>query len=204
MSKHEFLAGPALEYAGTSLAVLSVILIARQRILGWPLGILWALLSSWLAFTRWNLFSDGILYASFVPLQIYCWWSWHRQGAETATFRPAWLSRRAQFFLIMASVGSVLVWGWGVIFLSEHLKWIAPPALLWRDATTTILNYFSQFLQAKKRMENWLGWLIVNVLGIHIYATQGAYVYAAQYGFFLILGLYGWWCWNRAMKSDSR
>jgi nicotinamide mononucleotide transporter len=203
MSWQEILAGPALEYVGTALAVVSVILIARQRILGWPLGILWALLSSWLAYSRWNLFSDAVLYASFVPLQIYCWTVWYRHGAKTATFRPSWLSRRAQIVLILVALVSVLLWGWGVIYLSEHLRWIATPALLWRDATTTVLNYFAQFLQAKKRMENWIGWLVVNVLGIHIYATQGAYVYAAQYGFFLILGLYGWWSWSRAMKHDA-
>jgi nicotinamide mononucleotide transporter len=203
MSWQEFLAGQAPEYIGTVLAVVSVICIARQKMLGWPLGILWAAISAWLAFTRWHLFSDGILYVSYIPLQLYCWWTWWRKGTTQELFRPTWLKPRQQMALATGVIVAVALWGQGVKFLAHDLHWIAPPALLWRDATTTVLNYFAQVLQAQKRMENWVGWLLVNVLGIHIYATQGSYVYAAQYGFFLLLGLYGAWAWYRAMKEEA-
>jgi len=74
---------------------------------------------------------------------------------------------------------------------------------LWRDTTTTVLNYFAQFLQARKRMENWVGWLIVNLLGIHIYWVKDSPIYAVQYGFFLILGIYGWRQWRRTAKRAA-
>ena len=48
-----------LEIIATVSAILGVILIARQNILGWPLGILWATVSAWLAITEWQLVSDG-------------------------------------------------------------------------------------------------------------------------------------------------
>jgi nicotinamide mononucleotide transporter len=203
MSWQEFLAGQALETISTVLVVVSVVCIARQKMLGWPLGILWAAISAWLAFTRWNLFSDGVLYVSYIPLQCYCWWTWWRKGAGETSFRPQWLTRRQQAMLVLGAVLAIGLWGQGVKFLSQNLEWIAPPALLWRDATTTVLNYFAQFLQAQKRMENWVGWFFVNVLGIHIYATQGSHIYAAQYGFFLVLGLYGAWAWHRTMKEEA-
>ena len=50
-------------------------------------------------------------------------------------------------------------------------------------------------------MENWLVWVIVNALGIHIYLLKESPIYAAQYGFFLILGVYGWWSWRRTMRE---
>jgi nicotinamide mononucleotide transporter len=203
MDLQEFLAGQAPEYLGTALAVVSVVLIARQNILGWPLGILWAIISAWLAFTRWQLVSDGILYVSYVPLQVYCWISWHRHGSAQEAFRPTWLPRGRQMVLLFSAITAVVLWGLGVKYLSQHLSWMTAPALLWRDATTTVLSYFAQFLQAKKRMENWLGWVIVNVLGIHIYLLRGSPVYAAQYGFFLILGLFGWWSWHRTGKETA-
>ncbi|MFY7817681.1 MAG: nicotinamide riboside transporter PnuC [Akkermansiaceae bacterium] len=203
MSWQQILAGPALEYVGTVLAVVSVILIARQNILGWPVGILWAMISAWLAFTRWHLISDGILYVSYVPLQLYCWHAWYRHGSAEAMCRPAWLTRRRQVMLVLCAIVAILLWGSGVKFLCQHLTWMTPPALLWRDATTTVLSYFAQWLQAKKRMENWLGWLIVNALGVHIYLIQGSVIYAVQYGFFLVLGLYGWSKWKRSLKEIS-
>jgi len=201
MSWQEILTGQAPEYLGTALSVVSVILIARQNILGWPLGILWAMISAWLAFTRWQLVSDGILYVSYVPLQVYCWIAWLRHGSAQEAFRPTWLPRVQQVVLLLSALVAVVLWGLGVKYLSQHVSWMTAPALLWRDATTTVLSYFAQLLQARKRMENWIGWVIVNVLAIHIYLLRGSTVYAAQYGFFLILGLYGWWSWHRARKE---
>jgi nicotinamide mononucleotide transporter len=194
-----------LEITATVCAVWGVFLIARQNIWGWPLGIVWAGISTWLAFTQWQLVSDGILYASYIPIQVYCWAVWARRGGAEAEspFTPTWLpvSRRAA--LAAAAFFAILLWGVTISELSERVAWIPAPALLWRDSTTTVLNYFAQFLQARKRMENWVGWLIVNLLGIHIYWVKDSPVYSIQYAFFLVLGLYGWWKWNQSIRAAA-
>jgi nicotinamide mononucleotide transporter len=194
-----------LEVIATVAAIAGVILIARQRILGWPLGICWAGISAYLAFTQWQLVSDGILYLSYVPIQVYCWVIWARAGSAPGEgeLTPAWSPRRTQLTLIIAAALCVCVWAIGIARLASQVSWIPQPALLWRDSTTTVLNFFAQFLQARKRMENWVGWLIVNILGIHIYWVKDAPIYAIQYGFFLCLGIYGWIQWNKSMKAHT-
>ncbi len=201
------LGGTPLEIIATLCAVAGVILIARQNIIGWPLGIIWAGISAWLAFTRWQLVSDGIMYLSAIPVQLYCWWVWMRCGAaakQGATpFQPGWLSHRSQLLLVVSVCLSILLWGLCISAAASRFAWLPPPALLWRDSTTTVLNYYAQFLQARKRMENWVGWVIVNLLGIHIYWVREAPVYALQYAFFLVLGLYGWFQWHRHCKRST-
>jgi nicotinamide mononucleotide transporter len=195
-----------LEIIGTVSAVAGVFLIARQNILGWPLGIIWAVISTYLAFFEWNLISDGILYATYIPIQVYCWLTWAKQGSITekvAAFKPSWMSARAQITLVVSAAVAIAVWALGISSLASGVEWIPEPALLWRDSITTVLNFFAQFLQAKKRMENWIGWLIVNLLGIHIYWVKDAPIYAIQYAFFLVLGLYGWWKWNQSLKPEN-
>ncbi len=78
----ELLGSTPVEIAATVSAIAGVWLIARQNILGWPLGILWAALSAWLALTQWQLVSDGILYLAYIPIQLYCWIVWARSGAH--------------------------------------------------------------------------------------------------------------------------
>jgi nicotinamide mononucleotide transporter len=193
-----------LEITATLAAVLGVFLIARQNILGWPLGLLWAGISCYLAFHVWNLISDAILYATYIPIQLYCWFVWARRGATTATtdnqpaFHPTWLRRRTQILLSLAAGAAIIIWARGLSTLANALDWLPAPALLWRDSATTVLNYFAQFLQARKRMENWIGWLIVNLLGIHIYWIKDAPLYSVQYAFFLVLGIYGWMQWRKS------
>lgn len=189
-----------LEIIATLCAVAGVVCIARQNRLGWPLGILWAGISAWLAFVHWHLLSDGILYLSCIPIQIYCWMMWCRYGSESSSgqnFKPTWLPRRRQGLLLGLVVVSILVWGSGIAYAAQWISWLPTPELLWRDSTTTVLNYYAQFLQARKRMENWVGWVVVNILGIHIYWVKDAPVYSLQYAIFLGLGLYGWHQWKK-------
>jgi nicotinamide mononucleotide transporter len=194
-----------LEIIATVCAVAGVFLIARQNILGWPLGMVWAGISAYLAFFQWSLVSDGILYAAYIPIQLYCWVVWARSGGATAEtpFVPTWLPRRRQLVIAGAAALSIAAWALSISWLAGRIPWIPEPALLWRDSATTVLNFYAQFLQARKRMENWVGWLIVNVLGIHIYWVKDSPIYSVQYAFFLALGLYGWWKWHRSRTAAA-
>jgi nicotinamide mononucleotide transporter len=190
-----------LEITATLSSVIGLVLIARQNALGWPLGILWSGISAWLAFFEWSLVSDGVLYLSYIPIQAYCWHSWTRPRKEGESLLPSWMDCRARSFLLVGALVGIAAWGGVVSLLAYGLQWIPEPRMLWPDATTTVLNYVSQWLQARKRMENWIGWLVVNCLGIVIYLSIGSPIYAFQYALFLILGLYGWWAWAQAMKA---
>ncbi|MCB1068838.1 MAG: nicotinamide mononucleotide transporter [Kiritimatiellae bacterium] len=196
-----------LEIIATLCGVTGVILIAREKILGWPIGIAWAAISTYLAMVEWQLVSDGILYATYIPIQIYCWVVWHRRGsgtlAEEKPFVPTWLPLPRQAMLIVVAAAAIVLWAAGITLLASHVSWIPEPSLLWRDSTTTVLNYFAQFLQARKRMENWVGWLIVNVLGIHIYWIKDAPLYSIQYALLLGLGIYGWVQWQKSIKQHQ-
>jgi nicotinamide mononucleotide transporter len=191
-----------LEITATLCSVAGVILIARQRQLGWMLGIVWAVISAWLAWTKWQLVSDAILYASYVPIQFYCWMTWHRAMGQAAQ-RPSYLTPKIRLILCMGILLAVGAWGLGITKLAATYAWIPAPSLLWRDSASTVLNYFAQFLQAKKRMENWWLWILVNLLGIHIYWVKGVPIYSLQYGIFLILGIYGLFAWQRAVNTEE-
>lgn len=196
-----------LEIIATVSAIAGVILIARENVLGWPLGLLWASISAALAIFQWHLISDGIMYLSAIPIQIYCWVTWVRASKNTnspsSNFVPSWLQKHQQVKLIVFAAGCIAAWGFMVRHLASHIAWLPQPDLLWRDSTTTVLNYFSQFLQARKRMENWVGWLIVNLLGIHIYWIKESPVFALQYAIFLGLGIYGWYQWHRNVDKTK-
>jgi nicotinamide mononucleotide transporter len=191
-----------LEIIATLCSLGGVILIARQKQLGWLLGMFWAAISAWLAWTQWHLVSDAILYASYLPIQIYCWLSWQK-AAGVEELRPSFLKNKTRWMLCAAILLTIVLWGFAISQLSASFAWIPAPALLWRDAASTVLNYFAQFLQAKKRMENWALWIVVNLLGIHIYWIKDVPIYALQYAIFLCLGVYGFLTWQRSMRTNS-
>jgi nicotinamide mononucleotide transporter len=200
MEWHYILGASAPEVIATLCGVIGVILIARQNIWGWPLGLIWTTISAYLCWFEWSLVSDAILYVAYIPIQLYCWSVWAQRGHQNdEPFVPTWLSPRTQALVGVSALGAVALWALSMSTLSGAVAFIPTPDLLIRDSTTTVLNFFAQFLQARKRMENWIGWLIVNVLGIHIYWVKEAYLYSFQYALFLCLGLYGWWKWQQAV-----
>ena len=195
-----------LEIIATLSSAIGLYLIARQKPLGWPLGLIWASISAYLAFTVWHLVSDGILYLIYIPILLYFWVVWVRRGKKAATttekFIPTWLPWKLQLALVVAAVLSVIAWAHGIKWLDARFTWFPTPALLWRDSITTVFNFYGQYLQGRKRMENWIIWVIVNTLGAHIYWVKGSPIYATQYLMFLGLGLYGWWEWNRFRQKQ--
>jgi nicotinamide mononucleotide transporter len=191
-----------LEITATLASVAGVVLIARQKALGWPLGMLWAAISAWLAFAQWHLISDGILYLSYIPIQAYCWHVWKNGDSGHQPLTPTWMTRGNQLRLIGTLLLSILLWGHAVQWAARHISWVPQPSLLWADTTTTVLNYGAQWLQARKRMENWIGWAIVNLMGIGIYLRIESPIYATQYALFFLLGLYGWWCWGKTPRHN--
>lgn len=193
------------ETLATLCAVAGVILLARRHALGWPLGMVWATISAWLAWTQWQLVSDAILYASFIPLQLACWIWWRRNPTATSNhIQPRrWLAPRAWIWLSASAAIAITAWANAIQFMAQRADWIPEPDLLWRDSASTVLNYFAQLLQGARRMECWVIWLAINLLGIHIYSIKGLPIYAAQYGMFLALGLYGWWQWQRNLNPAN-
>lgn len=192
------------EIIATLCAVAGVLLLARRNIGGWPLGIVWAAISAWLAWTEWRLISDAVLYASYIPLQLGCWyWWWRSATRESTRIEPSrWMPARNWLWIASSSAVAVAAWGTCIQWAAHRAEWIPEPELLWRDAASTVLSYFAQALQGARRMECWVLWLVVNGLGVHIYALKGLPVYAIQYAFFLALGVYGWWCWQRALAAN--
>lgn len=188
-----------LEVIATLAGVLSLILLAKENILAWPIGIVWSVISCYLAFFNWQLVSDAILYFLYIPLQLYCWMIWARNDGQTQPdmFTPRWLSSKAQLLLIITTILCIALWATGVSLLAGKISWILEPAMLIRDSATTVLNFIAQFLMAKKRMENWVLWLVVNVLTMHIYYVQESPIYVIQYALFLVLGIYGWYQWQQ-------
>lgn len=69
------------------------------------------------------------------------------------------------------------------------------------DATVAMLSVLSQFLLAKRFIENWIGWVVVDVLAVGLYWSRGLHLTAGLYGVFLILSIVGLREWMRARHA---
>lgn len=175
------------ELLGFATGVLTVWLVARQRIANWPLGIANVMLLMLLFWTA-GLYADAALQIVYVGLGLYGWWAW-LFGGERRTRLTVSRTGRAEWSAL-AVVGLVLT---GAIWLL--LDRATDSTVPLPDALTTALSLLATYGQTRKRVESWWLWITADLVYVPLYAYKGLYLTAALYVIFLglcVLGLREW------------
>ena len=198
-----------LEFFGTVLSLWSVWLLARNRILNWPVGIAGVSLFAAL-FYQIRLYSDFAENIYFLLMSIYGWWRWLHPttAAETAAQHELRITRNSPR-ANAAWAGGIAVAGLllGLAMARIHVllpRFFPEPASLpYLDAFTTVMSLAAMALQTRKKIENWVLWILVDILGVGIYFSKGVKLVALLFLIFLGLATQGYFLWRRALRSQS-
>lgn len=194
-----------LELVGTLLYLWSVWLIARQQILTWPVGIVSVLLFM-LLFYQIRLYSDALEQIYYLVASVYGWWLWRRRGrSEAQPFVPYLSAPRSLGLVLLLTIGLGLALGSIMGRIHELLPVLfpAPAAFPYLDALTTVMSFSAMWLLAQKRLESWAYWIVVDVIGIGLYAVQGVRFIALLYVVLLVLAISGLRNWLRAARQPD-
>lgn len=193
-----------IELVGTLLYLWSVWLIARQRMLTWPVGIVSVLLYM-LLFYQIRLYSDALEQGYYLAASAYGWWRWSAAGRETGPpLATRWSAVRTLFIvLVIMLILSLALGAWvSRIHLILPTFFPEPAAFPYLDAITTIMSFTAMALMAWKRIESWVYWIVVDVIGIGLYYVQGVRFISLLYVFLLILAIGGLVAWIRTAQTD--
>jgi nicotinamide mononucleotide transporter len=190
-----------LEFFGTLLNLASVLLVVRRSILTWPIGIAAVVLFGVL-FYQIELYSDVVEQVYFFGSGFYGWWVWSRMhGANTTLAAVETMSRGAIAWAVtVVAIGTVAM---GAVMANVHrlLPSVFPEAasLPYLDALTTVMSFVAQALMAHRKLESWLLWIAVDVIGIGLYYYKDVAFISLLYGVFLVLAVRGFFEWRRSM-----
>ena len=185
----------AIEVIASLFGLLCVWLTVRQNIWCWPIGLVMVSLYVWI-FYQAKLYSDMGLQVVYIVLQIYGWIHWLRGGPRDSDLPVTRLSGNRIAFWIIVAVACTVLLGGGMA------RWTDAAIPYW-DATTTVLSLIAQYLLARKVLENWLFWILVDVLAIGIYAVKELYITAGLYAVFLGLATWGWLAWKASFPEQE-
>jgi nicotinamide mononucleotide transporter len=125
---------------------------------------------------------------------IYGWWHWTRGGRANVPLAVQRLSRREAIGWGAATLVLWAGWGGGMAGLTDA-------ALPWGDGFVFAASVVSQWLQARKLLENWIGWIIANTAGIGVFWVKGLYWFAALYFLFWLMAWGGLRAWRRSRRA---
>ena len=185
---------PWTELVGSLTGLVCVYLVARANVWNWPLGIANTLLYT-VVFLRARLYGDALLQVVFAILNGYGWWSWTRPGERGAEL-PVRRATPAELALAAGvSLGGTAA---AAILLARHTD---SPVPLW-DASVLVLSLVATWGQAKKWLESWWLWILVDVISVPLYVSRQLYPTALLYALFLALCVLGLREWSRLLREQ--
>jgi nicotinamide mononucleotide transporter len=176
-----------MEAVAVVFGVVAVALTIKQNLWCWPAGLVQVSLYVFV-FYEARLYSDMVLHVIYVTLQIYGWYHW-RQGRSGTALPVSRLSfvEAAGWTAVIAVAAFV----WGEVMI-RYTNAAAPRA----DAFIAAASLVAQYLLAVKKIENWIIWIVVDVVAIAVYWSRDLKLTAGLYAIFLVLcvlGVIEWW-----------
>jgi len=179
-----------VELSGTFFGLVYIWFSIRQSIYTWPAGIITSVLYCWVFFVA-KFYAGMGLQAYYVVISVYGWWCWQRGGDSDSgevklcvsySNRNLWI----KLFFINLFLTSLMYY-----LLSRYTDSPIP----FGDAFTTSLSIIATWMLARKKIEQWLIWIFIDLVSVGLYVYRGLYptvilfiVYAAM----AVIGFYEW------------
>lgn len=183
-----------LELISFLLAVTTVLLNIRQKHWAWLFSI--ASSSTYaVVFYDARLYGDMGLQFVFIGASAWGWYQW-LHGAGDQQLVVTRLKRAQQGWAIAG-------WAIGFVLLSQFLDHLTDTDVPHADGFLTAGSLVGQLLLGRKKVENWLVWIVVDVLYVGLYVYKDLHLTAILYAVFVVLAWSGWRAWSNIARRDA-
>ncbi|HVI43634.1 MAG TPA: nicotinamide riboside transporter PnuC [Chitinophaga sp.] len=191
-----------VEFIGTATGLLCVWLAARDHILTWPAGLI-NVSCFFILFWQHQLYADMFLQVYFFATNVYGWIFWYGKKPE---HEPVYALRNPRRWLLgsMTLVLTVLL-GWAISRL--HVWWpqvfSQPAAYPYTDSLVAVMSVVANILLARRIWENWLLWILVDIVATAIYFSKGVKFLGVEYFILLIIAIMGLVRWLKTYRKQA-
>lgn len=182
------------EIGGTFFGILGVWLTIKQNIFCFPAGIVNVALYAYLFFST-KLYSDAALQIIYIILLVYGWIQWNRKVLHDETAVSKIDKGLLAILLILGTAAT--------FFLGTFLYNKTDAALPYLDAATTSFSLIAQWMIAKKKIENWIIWIIADVIYVGMYIYKSLFLTSVLYFIFILLAVKGYTEWKKSLNQKT-
>lgn len=184
-----------LELTAILFGLLSVWMSKKNNILVFPTGLINTSIYVFLLW-KWSLLGDMMINAYYVVMSIYGWYIWSRKKENQVEYPIATITfeekKRAILLFVATLIFVVLVY----LFFNKFTNWMS-----YLDTFITGIFFVGMWLMAKRKIENWIFWIIGNIISIPLYFAKGYTFTSLQYLLFTIIAYYGYLEWKKILHN---
>ena len=187
-----------MEVVGLITGLLCVWLLIRENVSTFPLGLIYALLTIVIVYNE-KLYADVFLNVYYVGMNAYGWFFWLHGGGERRVERHLQVGSLPQKqILCLAAILAI-----GSVVMGYLLSSYTDADLAYADSFTTIASFIAMYMSARKYLESWYLWFIVDVIQVILYFIKGIEMYALLYSIYMVMAFFGWKAWKTSAREVS-
>lgn len=187
-----------LDITTTLLGLAYILLEYKASIWLWPVGLVMQLLDIILYYDR-GLYADCAMEFYYIAMTIYGVWAWKygkKRNQPHGTDMPITHFKRS--LILPWTIGTVAIWAILWYWLTR-IGSTVPVA----DAFTTALSFVGIWALARKYLEQWLIWIVADVVTCVLYFYKDIPFKASLYGLYVVIAVFGYLKWRKMMKAQT-
>lgn len=184
-----------LEVIAVIFGFLSVWYSKQENILVYPTGIISTLIFVYLLW-QWGLLGDMMINAYYFSMSIYGWYIWTRK-VDAVHFTPVTvMTKKEHIKAVLLFIGTMIFVFAVYNYFDKWNSWTA-----YVDTVTTAIFFVGMWLMALKKIENWIYWIIGDIISVPLYFYKGLTLTSFQYLLFTIIAVYGYLAWKKSLHK---
>lgn len=185
-----------LEIIAVIFGFLSVWYSKEENILVYPTGIISTVIFVYLLW-QWQLLGDMMINFYYSTMSIYGWYVWTRKKGQEYELPVTKTTQKENIwsvFIFLITMAFVI----GVYsYFDKFTTWTA-----YVDTFTTAVFFVGMWLMARKKIENWIYWIVGDIVSIPLYFYKGLTFTSFQYLLFTIIAIYGYKSWKKSSNKQ--
>lgn len=187
-----------LEIIAVIFGFLSVWFSKQNKIWVYPTGMVSTLIFVYLLL-KWGLLGDMMINGYYFIMSVYGWYVWTRKVDATHNTPITYTTAKEKKISAVIFIATLLF-----VYIVYHIfdKWTSWTA--YADTITTAIFFVGMWLMAKRKVENWIYWIIGDIISVPLYFYKGLTFTSFQYLFFTILAIQGYFAWRKMINKNTK
>jgi nicotinamide mononucleotide transporter len=184
-----------LEITAVIFGFASVWYSKQNNILVFPTGLISTSIFVYLLF-KWQLIGDMMINGYYFVMSLYGWYIWTRK-IDSEHVTPISKTTKNEQFL----GGGIFITTLLMVFVVYQIFEMWTSWVAYVDTFTTALFFVGMWLMAKRKIENWIFWIIADIISVPLYFYKGFTFTSLQYLSFTILAIFGFLAWKKHLNN---
>ena len=186
-----------LEIIAVIFGFLSVWYSKKNRIWVFPTGMISTLIFVYLLL-KWELLGDMMINGYYFIMSVYGWYIWTRKVDESHNTPISRTTKKEKITSVFIFISTLIFVFLVYNYFDKWTSWVA-----YVDTFTTAIFFVGMWLMAKRKIENWIYWIIGDIISAPLYFYKGFTFTSFQYLIFTIIAIAGYLSWKKLLNNNQ-